>query len=226
MMISPESFYEEYIKGKSEKQIISTIRGLKNRIGHLKNTIEHPEYVCTMRPSEKTQLWCNRLYLERSILALEKIGGTYKPSKAELYAAEFDKNIPHICELVFSIGGYFSGYETRTYFLDKEHLRMNINHTLITKPSNLNIEADYPLTKQELLDGILNLHIGEWRKSYMPERFGYTVLDGTQWELEIHYSNGHKPVKFYGSNSYPYNFDDLTELLGVEADVEDDEPTN
>lgn len=45
MMISPEGYYEMNLKGKSEKEIRSAIRGLKNEIGHLKNTMEHPEYV-------------------------------------------------------------------------------------------------------------------------------------------------------------------------------------
>ncbi len=222
MMISSESFYEEYIKGKSEKQILSTIRGLKNRIGHLKNTIEHPEYVCTMHPDERTQLWCNRLYLERAILALKEIGGTYIPSKAELYAAEFDENIPHICKLVFSIGGYFGGCETRTYFLNEEHLRMKIDRVQVFETACPEIEPDYPISKEEMLEGLLSLHVGEWRKAYLPKRFGYAVFDGTQWELEIYYSNGRKPVKFYGSNSYPYNFNELTELLGVDNDVENE----
>ena len=65
MMISPEAYYELYLKGKDEKQILSAIRGLKNEIGHLKNVMEHPEYASqiTVRPSEDTRLWCNRLYL-------------------------------------------------------------------------------------------------------------------------------------------------------------------
>ena len=44
MMISPEGYYEMNLKGKSEKEIRSAIRGLKNEIGHLKNIMEHPEY--------------------------------------------------------------------------------------------------------------------------------------------------------------------------------------
>ena len=65
------------------------------------------------------------------------------------------------------------------------------------------------------------MHIGEWRTSYTLERFGYHVCDGTQWELEIYFSKGHKPVKIYGDNAYPYNFDVLQELLGIEPDVDD-----
>ena len=29
MMISPENYYEEYLSGKDDKQIMTTIRGLK-----------------------------------------------------------------------------------------------------------------------------------------------------------------------------------------------------
>ena len=49
------------------------------------------------------------------------------------------------------------------------------------------------------------------------------VLDGTQWELEIYFSDDHEPIKIYGDNAYPYNFDKLQELLGIETDIDADE---
>lgn len=121
---------------------------------------------------------------------------------------------------MFSIGGYFGGYETRTYTLDEEHLHLDVEHSLILKPTNFDIEPDYPCSKEEFLDGLYDLHIGEWRNKYDLRRFGCMVLDGTQWELEIYFSNGHKPVKIYGDNAYPYNFDRFQELLGIERDEE------
>ena len=36
MMISPEGYYEEYLKGKTDKQIMTAIRGLKQEMGRLK----------------------------------------------------------------------------------------------------------------------------------------------------------------------------------------------
>lgn len=68
MMISPEGYYEEYLKGKKAAQIMTAIRGLKKEIGHLKNTMEHPDYgeQPIVHPSESTRLWCTRLYLERA----------------------------------------------------------------------------------------------------------------------------------------------------------------
>ena len=47
------------------------------------------------------------------------------------------------------------------------------------------------------------------------------VLDGTQWSLEIQFSNGYKTVKIEGDNDYPYNFDELQELLGACYDEEE-----
>lgn len=77
-----------------------------------------------------------------------------------------------------------------------------------------------PASKQDILDTIKSMHIGEWRTRYTLERFGYHVCDGTQWELEIYFSNEHKPVKIYGDNAYPYNFDVLQELIDKQR-VED-----
>lgn len=224
MMISPEGYYEEYLKGKTVAQITTAIRGLKNEIGHLKNTMEHPDYgeQPIIHPSESTRMWCTRLYLEKAKEALVAAGGTYTPSQAELKAADFEENIPAISKLVFSIGGFFGGYETRTYTIDDEHLYLDVEHSLILKPSNFNIEPDYPCSKEEFLDGLRELHIGEWRSKYDLRRFGCMVLDGTQWELEIYFSNGHKALKIYGDNAYPYNFDRFQELLGIEPDdIED-----
>lgn len=200
---------------------MTAIRGLKQEMGRLKNTMESPDYgsEAIIMPSESTRLWCTRLYLDRAKQALTDVGGTYVPSKAEQKAERFDASIPAISKVIFGIGGFFGGYETRTITVDEEHIHFDVEHLLILKPSNLPDGLDYPCDKEEFLDGIRELHIGEWRTSYMNPY----VLDGTQWELTIEFSDGHKPFKISGSNAYPYNFDALKELLGVEPDDEDEE---
>ncbi len=216
MMISPEAFYEMNLKGKTADQIMTVIRGLKQEIGRLINIVEHPEYECTMRPSERTRISCSQDYLERAKQALVEVGGTYVPSAAEKKAMEFDDNIPFINKVEFCIGGYFNGYETKTYTVDDDKVRTDIEHSLILKPSN---KGDYEIEEMDkdyLLASLKALHIGEWRRTYSTKRFGYLVCDGTQWRLEIYFSNGHKPVKIYGDNAYPYNFDEVLELFDVE----------
>lgn len=49
------------------------------------------------------------------------------------------------------------------------------------------------------------------------------VCEGTQWDLEIKFNNGHKSVKYNGDNSYPYNFDKFTMLFGIDNTEEDED---
>lgn len=216
MMISPETYYEEYLKGRTAEKILFAIRGLKQEISRLKNNIENPNYLCRRDPSEDVRLWCTRMYLERAKQALVEASGTYVPSKAELKAEEFNANIPFISKVEFSIGGFFGGFETRTYTIEGDNIYMDDEHSLIFKPSDLGDVEIEEMDKDSFLKGLADLHIGEWRRNYDSSRWGDTVLDGTQWHLYIYYSNGRRSVKIEGSNDYPYNFDKLQELLGID----------
>ncbi len=224
MMISPEGYYEEYLRGKTKTQLMTTIRGLKQEIGRLKNTMESPEYGQNeiVHPSEDTRLHWNREYLERAKQAYAEAGGTYTLSKSEEKAADFDSNMDFISKITFSIGGYFGGY--RSYVIElSDGLRAYTKLWEDEEPLVLLDEDDEPFTKETFIAALADLHIGEWLRRYSTKRFGYTVCDGTQWELEFEYSNGHKPVRFDGDNSYPYNFDKLQMLFCIDVTEEDDE---
>ncbi len=219
MMICTETFYEMRLKGKSQEQIMTVIRGLKREMGHLKNVVEHPNYrikELVTHPNEAVRLHMTREYLERAKLALVEAGGSYKTSLAEQKAMDFDRNIPYINKIEFSIGGFFSGRRTRTYTIDGEEVHMDFEDILFLKPSDTADEKIEEIDKQELFEMIQDLHIGEWRKKYDTYRFHIAVMDGTQWELKIYFSNGHKPVRIYGDNAYPYNFNRLLELFEIE----------
>lgn len=217
MMISPEGYYEEYLKGKTEKQIVSVIRGLKKEIGHLKNIMEHPEYRCTKLPSEAVRLSCTREYLERAKEALKEAGGIYIPSKADQRAAAFDENVSEICKMEFEIGNAIK-YEKYIVEISDELKAIRENFWEDKETCVLINEDGEPFEKQDFLNAIRNLHIGEWRTRYDTERFGYFVLDGIMWELIIEFSNSHKPLKILGSNSYPYNFADLVAIFKNDND--------
>lgn len=45
------------------------------------------------------------------------------------------------------------------------------------------------------------------------------MYDGIQWSVVIEYDNGHKAVKFEGSNDYPYNFSDFLSLFGLSDEM-------
>jgi hypothetical protein len=225
MMISPEGYYEEYLRGKTKGQIMSAIRGLKQEIGLLKNTMEGPDYGVkpTMHPSEDTRLYWTREYLERARQAYAEAGGIYTLSKSEEKAADFDANMDAICKITFSIGGYFGGY--RNYVVElSDELKAYIKLWEDEEPLVLlDDDSKEPFTKDAFIAALKDLHIGEWRRNYSTQRFGYTVCDGTQWELGFEYNNGHKPVKFGGDNSYPYNFDKFQMLFGIDETEEDED---
>jgi len=220
MMICPETYYEMNLKGKDEKQIRSAIRGLKNEIGHLKNVMEHPDYgkQDIMHPSEGVRISCTREYLARAIQALEEMGAEYQLSKAELKAKEFQDNLEYLSKITFEIGGFFDGmtkYVLEFYDDKVKFVSSKFDMTLEEKP----------MDKDEVIWLLSRLYIGEWKKYYDPKRFGYFVLDGTQWNVSFEYSNGHKTVEFTGSNDYPYNFSEFIDIFGLDEDmeIEDDE---
>ena len=106
MMISPEVYYEEQLKGKTKEQIMRFIRGLKQEIGHLKNMMESPDYAqeSVIHPSEDVRLDCTREYLEKAKQAYAEVGGTYSMSKSEEKAANFELNMDFIFKITFGIG--------------------------------------------------------------------------------------------------------------------------
>lgn len=202
---------------------MTAIRGLKQEIGYLKNSMENPYdgMKTVMHPSEDTRLHWSRKYLDKAKQAYVEAGGTYTLSKSEEKAADFDANINAICKITFNIGGYFGGHQNYIVELAGE---LKAYTKLWEDEEPLSLWDDYnqePCTKDTFIAALKELHIGEWRRRYSTKRFGYMVLDGTQWELEFEYNNDHKPVRFDGDNSYPYNFDKFQRLFGVDVTEED-----
>lgn len=108
------------------------------------------------------------------------------PSQSEMRVEDFDNNILFIQRVTFSIGAFFC--DRMTYIVtmtDNTYLdAKSLIPSEISPPEAL---PDYPCTREEFLDRLSELHLGEWRNHYNPERFGYAVLDGTQWKLVIEF---------------------------------------
>ena len=214
MMISPETYYEMNMKGKSQEEIMKKIRSLKIQIRQLKRSIENTDVMAfEVFPSRLTRLKCDRDYLERAIQAYEEAGGAYVRSKAEQKDHDFNEALDSMSKLVFTIGGFFCGHETRTFTVSDGQVLVDVEKTMIS----MDKEEYGPYRKEEFISGIKALHIGEWKRTYND----LLVMDGTQWELDIYYNNGRRPVKISGSNAYPYNFEDLKEFLEVEMEDEE-----
>ena len=219
-MISPEFYYDEYLQGKSQEEILRQIRSLKQEISRLKRELEEdtPEPKPVMYSSPLTRIKSNREYLEKAKQAYQEAGGHHMPTKAELRDQIFNDSLQHMKRFVFGYGGYFGGYETRTYTISEDKVLLDLVHTFYQKPSTFLVYEPY--TTKEFVNGIADLHIGKWKRNYINNN----VLDGTQWSIDIEYDNGRRTVHIYGSNAFPYNFSDLLELLGVEDEENDDDP--
>ena len=216
MMLSPDAYHRIFLKGKTPEKIMTVIRGLKREIGRLKNVMEHPDYQPLMCPSEDVQISCMREYVERAKKALADAGGVYVPSKAEAAAESLNAELAHVSKAEFSIGGFFGGFKTKTYTVDGDQIHMDEETSFDENLSELDAALMPEINKAYFLNALADLHLGEWRRNYDPSRFGHAILDGTQWHLYLEFDNGHKPVKFSGSNSYPYNFNRLLELFSMQ----------
>ena len=212
MMISPEAYYEEYLQGKSQSAILQQISFLKQEIGRLKEVLESVENSpeAMIMPSPLTRIKCNREYLEMAKLALEEAGGQYVPTDEELRDQSFDTKLATMHRFTLEIGGFFNGYTKYKYTISGERVPFDADHSFYLKPSNLPVYE--PFTREEFVRGIAALHIGEWKERYE----NLYVLDGTQWSISIEYENGKESFEIYGSNAYPYNFEELIEFLGID----------
>ena len=71
MMMDPEWYYEEYLKGKSADQIRSRIRSLQRKIRQLQKEVDNPDSDGWMiYPSPEVQLEMHCLYLQKAKEAL------------------------------------------------------------------------------------------------------------------------------------------------------------
>lgn len=147
MMMSPDGYYDSFIKGKSVDEILLEIEELKNEIKELKECmgenifmshasniesgtitisgIVHPVMpnpALYLKPSPATQLYWNRQYLERARQALVEAGGTYLVSEDEIKAQSFQENLPYIDIIEVETMNYLLGSEELLFVLSKNQI--------------------------------------------------------------------------------------------------------
>ena len=208
MLISPTTFYNENLKGKSKEEILSVIRRLKISITKLKKAIANPDLEALVCPSNELMLEYTRTYLEEAIIALNAVGGEYVQTKAELRSEEFDENISKISKIEFFMGNDFGDGEKRIYTIGENFVDLEIEN------SHEKVALNGEIDKKKFLERLSKLHIGEWKRRYTPKN-GEEVLDGIEWRLHFYYEGGKKPIKIYWRNSFPYNFGGFMQLLDI-----------
>ena len=218
MMLTVDDYYDWYLKGKSLPEIMREIENLRKTMASLKSKMESPKYnkEDSCWPNEKMQICATRAYLNRAKEAYAEAGGVYELTKAEKKAADFAARIPLIDKIILNIDSLNLGLEIRTVRFRGERTYLKINNPFYSYPSGKTCRHQLPISRELFLQSIKGLNIGEWRPKYNVKRFGYTVIDGSDWSLEIYFSDEDKPFKVYGDNNYPYNFADLYELLSFD----------
>ena len=210
MMISPQLVYDE-LKSKSDNEVLSEIRKYRREISKLKNKLELPIIdELTMRPSPEVQIIYIRQYIDEAKRLLSERGIQYKPTKAEQASLEFNARLFEIMEIHIVREGYFIG--KNKYIItcgEKSQAVSYENKFKLYNPDGWYIEMD----RESFISELQNLYIGEWKSRYY-----ICALDGEQWEITFKYKNDTKRT-FKGSNAYPYNFDNLMNLLKIEEEV-------
>ncbi len=209
MMISPEVYYEMFLKGRSEQELLKEMRSLRTEIAYLKNYLEkHPDEPEVMYPTRLTRLKCSREYYECAKQAYEESYGKFVPSRPERQSRDFDKALDSVQSVAFTARNYM-GSATWNYTVSGNIVKMEVvNHS--AQPGTAHRKRVL-YTKEEFVDGLREFHIREWKKEYIdPE-----APDEMQWELVIQFDSG-KPYKITGSSAFPYNFREFKEFLRID----------
>ena len=217
-MKSVENYYEDILKGKNEHELMCIIRGLKNKIEQLKNIIEHPHYeISTDFCDEYPELYYTQSCLEKAKEALKEVGGAYEPTTEELKAQDFENNIQFINELSLCLGDSSNWHSLHTATLNGEDFHLRSQVSFMPKLASPDKDFDV-VSKEYFYKKMHDLHIAEWKTNYSLNRFGYDDNENSPWDLKICFSNQHSPVEIHGAGTYPYNFEGLKSIFGIESD--------
>ena len=208
MLISAAQYHEMYIKNKDVEKIVKEVAELRRGIAGLKRRIESPSYYSEehMAISEIDQVDASREYLATAIAELERLGA-YEPCEEELVCRYVESSNPDIRRIVLTIGVHFE----RKYDID-----ISGENGRLTVSKLHESEVEYPIEKDRVMRVIEELHMGEWRDTYLPEHYGCSLSEPEKWQLRIEYSSGRAPRFYDGAGVYPYNFSRLAEIMKYE----------
>lgn len=211
MYISVDTYEEMYLKGKDAPEIETEVKKIRNEIAKIKRKMEMPSYAYASRtfPTDEQVIEICRGYLERAKDVLKRLLGLDDVSSEEEKAARYiDSMIEKISCLTLTVGRYLE-YKFELEFTETKAFIRKIQ----LGEDTVVAEKD----KNALISAIHDLHIGEWKQSYLPEDYGCTLSEPTKWQLRIDYLGGAAPRFYDGLGIFPYNFSALCKLL--EANV-------
>ena len=209
MMVSPHYVYNE-LKTKSDKEVLAEIRRFRREISYAKKELASPiTEDMILSPCPETRISMNREYIDAAKRILFERGIEYKPTRAEQRSEEFNDCLSDLMEIIVIREGYFIGRNQYIVICGNRNQVVHYENRRRTDDGASKswiIERDLKSFVSDLED----LYIGEWKKYYYAD-----ALDGEQWEIMFVFADG-AMSKFTGSNAYPYNFDMLMGILGID----------
>ena len=210
MIISPKLYAETELKGKPRKEIIKRIRLMRREIRDLKKELEENiRPTDEMFPGRLQRIRWNRECIALARKAAEETGEACPLTKAEQRDIAFNASLQDLKKVTFEYSGYAIGIEKVICTVMGEKVTFRYESLFNRK------HADHePVDQEEFIEDIAHLHIGEWKRRYSDPK----IKDGITWQLKFEYEGDMKPVHIHGYNSFPYNYDGLLDLLGIDPE--------
>jgi hypothetical protein len=197
----------------TDEEIKSSIRGDKQRLGKLKKELEANIYTDDEDTDvEETLLTIGfiRETINAGILELQNRGVEFDLSKSDVESATFQTLIPSLSKIVLKNREDANEYE---YEFD-----LSCDDVSVKDLKSLDDEPLYTLDKCELLSGIAELYIGEWKKQYNCSDYGAYFYTADAWSVTFTFDTGEQRT-FGGMSAYPYNFFDFIATIDPDANL-------
>ena len=214
MMIGPGNFVAENIEGKTREEAVKEVKRLWREIRRLRKMLEEESQAEEMmyHPSPEVRISVYHDYIEAAKAYFKEQGWEYEPSKEEIKDREFNDRLDQVEKIEVEYGGFLCGHINLKISFDGDEVKTDrVDMIFPLDPEGLNRTYFEGVVREELLDEIRELHMGEWSQNYDDP----CVLDGIQWSVEFKYADGKKRI-FEGSNKYPYNFDRFLDVMEIE----------
>ena len=202
-------FKEHVLKDKTVEELYELVEGFRIEKVFLKVQIEKENIGSFEYPSEEMieKIASYRLYIEETYRYIEEMDGEVKRADAEEIARKFQENLSIIQKIEYSIGGFHGDFDEYVLIFEEDQVKATLNNSeLISENKHLTTD------KEKTVEEISDLHIGEWRESYLDSDYGAEGLDGTSWSLKVYYTN-EVSVEFGGRNAFPYNFAQFNQFI-------------
>lgn len=212
------NYIEDILKSKNKGELKLIMDDLGAKIENIVNLLENPKfYYGDVKQSEEyfTLLKLQDISNQAKGLYRQKFGNII-PSEEDSYRKIFEARMDDINKIEFRIGGYFTGIKTYIGKIEANRVLFEIQGpTIDVKDRQLEKYLENKYSRVDFLNNLDNVRLWSWSDYYDTSKYGFDIMDGQQWSLNIDYINGQEPFHTGGSNAYPYNFFMLLDLFEI-----------